>query len=543
MKRMNLISLGFCFFAAVLLLRLCYLQVWCHAPLAAKADAQELYSVELEEFPRGRILDRHGNAITADSASFSLLVIPALVEDPTAFSERVGATAALSPSLLYRKIVTETDRGTTLRKEAFVAKSDLSQKEIDTLEALGEAGLFVISRQGRYAGDLPALHLIGALEKKDENTAVGVSGLERIYDTVLAAGGSRKLRFLVDEKNQGIRSDAYFEEGGDSSGAGSLATTIDLDIQRGAEAALGDRSGAVVVLDSKNADVLAMVSAPKYDPAHTAAEVGEDAYVNKALSAYPPASLMKIFLYAMALEAGKVAPETAFFCNGSYALTADTRISCWKKEGHGFLFCEDALGESCNPVAIKTATELGENAFRDGFSLWELDRDLLLGYPLRESSALELVENNATALANVALGENGVKMTPLNVAKMINVIATGGILKTPRVVTAVYDQKGEAIETFQGDEKRVLSEETAKIVTLMMKKTFETGTAKSLHLAELAIAGKTGTSETGNVWIGGFFPAEEPRYTVAILINDGTGGTASGGPVMKKLCAYLGNLP
>lgn len=542
MKRIPLISTGFLFLAAVLIARLCYLQVGCHDALAAKADARELYSIELEESPRGEILDRNGVSITANTASFSLLVVPFLVDDPKDFSERVGETAELSPELLYAKIVTETTEGNTLRKESFIAKTNLTQGEIEALENLEETGLFILSQQGRYAKDCPAQHLIGALEKKGDENAVGVSGLERIYDDVLAAGSSRRIRFLVDEKKQAIRTDAYFEEKGDDKATGSLKTTIDLNIQRAAEAALGDRSGAVIVLDSKSADVLAMASAPQYDPTYTTSPLGNDVYINKALSSYPPASLFKIFLSAIALENGIVTTETAFFCDGSFSVSEDTRVSCWQEDGHGFLTFEDAISQSCNPVFIRTTFDLGAKTLQEAFSLWELDKDLLLGYPLRESSSLDFSENNAAALANVALGESGVLMTPLNVAKMINVVATGGLLKIPRVVEAVYDSNGNETEAFANEEKRVISTETAKTLTAMMQKTFETGTAQSLHLEEFSIAGKTGTSETGNVWIGGFLPAENPRYTVVVLINNGSGGTKDAGPVMKKLCAYLGNL-
>ena len=89
---------------------------------------------------------------------------------------------------------------------------------------------------------------------------------------------------------------------------------------------------------------------------------------------------------------------------------------------------------------------------------------------------------------------------------------------------------------------RVIQSSTAAEVKVMMQKTFQTGTGKSLNLQSLDLAGKTGTSETGNVWIGGFFPSEEPRYTIVILVEDGSSGVGDGGPVLKKICAYLNSL-
>jgi cell division protein FtsI/penicillin-binding protein 2 len=554
-KRIHLIVILFIVFALVLVLRLFYLQAFCHQALSAKADAQEISTVELEEEPRGTVYDRNGYAITADTETLSLLIVPALIDNTNETVGMLSENLDFSTVLLENKIVGKSESGEAVRKTPFVAMTDLTTKEAKTLESLHLNGVYVVSRQGRYYRDYPALHLLGALGTLDGEEAessvdigqdgdtIGLSGLEKIYNTVLNNSGGKKLGFLVDENNKVIESGAYFLIEDNESTAGELYLTVDLDIQRAVEAAIGENEGAAIVMDSKNGDILALASSPKYDPYQMTENVTDDVYVNKALSAYPPASLFKIFLAAVALEEGVVQPETSFFCNGSITLSNGQTIACWKEEGHGFLTFEEALSCSCNPVFVRTALLLGKDRMEEAFQRWELDEDYLLGYPLNNLTGLDLETGGESDLANAALGEKGVMMTPVNIAKMINVIAAGGLLYTPRIVEQAVDKEGNIVSSYDTALAiRVLSEETAGTVKNMMAKTFENGTAQSLNLEEFKIAGKTGTSETGNVWIGGFFPYDEPRYTVVILVTNGSSGVTDGGPIMKKICAYLENV-
>ena len=536
MKRKNLFVAVFLVLFLCLFLRLGDLQILRHGALAAKGDEDVLKTAVLKESTRGAILDRNGVPLTSAAETVSLLVVPALVDDVGGTAARLAASFSLSQERLASLIGTTDGEGKAIRKTPFVAKENLTAAETARAERMAENGVFAVARQSRTRRDLPALHLIGTVRGGDGGEkAAGVSGLERIYDDVLAADGERVYFFVVDGCRRAVGNGGYFVRESDNT-AGSVALTLDLEIQRAAEAALAGRSGAAVVLDCDSGDVLAMASSPKFDPLETAADAADGVYVNKALSPYPPASLFKVFLAASALERGAVSAETLFHCGGK---GEETAVSCWKEEGHGFLTFGEALAQSCNPVFVDVAAALGGDALTEDFARWELGNDLLLGYPLSGRSYLH-VGGGSGALANAALGESGVMMTPLNAAKMLNVIASGGLLRTPRLVTSVRDREGR--ETGGFDDALalpVISAETADAVTAMMVPTFETGTAASLGLGSFRIAGKTGTSETGNVWIGGFFPYERPRYTVVVLINGGTGGAKDAGPVMKKLCSFL----
>ena len=543
MRGIKWITVFFAVSAFVLLMRLCWLQIFSHEELVSKADRQDLCTVTVSEDLRGVISDRNGTPITAAEESSSLLVIPSLVEEPKETAAFLSSALSLSAKRLEDKMTDEKKDGTVYCRAPFWAKTNLSEKERETLSVYNGEGLLIVPHRCRHRKDLPALHLLGTLETdKISGKAVGTSGLERIYDDVLSGEENREIRFLIDEKNRNIADRGYFVSDTPGSSAGTVVLTLDLDIQRAAEASLGDRSGAVVVLDTKSGDVLAMASSPKYDPLQTASAENYGSYMNKALLAYPPASLFKVFLSAVALEEGIVSADSSFFCEGGISLENGATVHCWKTEGHGFLTFDDALSQSCNPVFVKTVQRIGIARLRKAFEKWELNKDYLKGYPLDDRSSFASDAFGAGDEGNIALGENGITLTPLNAAKMINVIATGGLLYTPRLVKEVRDREGNVVSSEETPfAVRVISEKTANTVKDMMSKTFSEGTAAFLGLNSFGIAGKTGSSETGSVWIGGFFPKEDPAYTVVVLVEKGNGGATDAGPIFKRLCAYLGN--
>lgn len=557
-KRFIFMVVFFSVMGAALLGRLAWLQLIEGPELAALGDSQKLRKVELQQYPRGAILDRNGVEITNSEEAPSLLIFPSLVKEPEAVAGAVGDIIGIDGDNLLKKIAGTNKEGTSIRYTPFVAKTGLTGEEIASLDELNDEGLFVLGQIGRYHPDLPALHLIGSLgtvsaedvatEKYDERyevgDTVGVSGLEYRYESILHGGGGQSMGIVVDDRNRAVFGGEYliFDEPEENSGY--ITTTIDLDLQRAMEDALGEQTGAAVVLDVESGDVLALASSPKYDPYYITPPPTEDAYVNRALSAYPAASLFKVFLASVALEEGIVQPESMFYCNGAYTLSNGATISCWNERGHGLIVFDDAIAKSCNPVFIHVAQALGREKIEKAFAKWELGNDDLIGYALSDMSGLKIEGSGEAVLGNIALGEQGVMTTPLNLAKMISCVASGGMLRSPRLVKDAYDGEGVMEKSNPASlAVRVLDKTVAKRVQSMMAKTFlDGGTGYALGLSGLDVAGKTGTSETGNVWFGGFFPVENPRYVIVVLIEGGKSGVSDAGPVFKKICAFLNGM-
>ncbi len=556
-KRISFVITIFFICAAAVILRLGYLQLFQHNAMTEKADSQQIKTMNLSQNSRGRILDRNGATITNHEETPSLMIFPSLVDDADSTASSLADILIMDQDSIYRKIGGFGDEETMIRYLPFVAKSNLTTEEVSAIQSLNEPGLFIVGQVGRYQSGLPAIHLLGELGTVTENDLlsgkaesglhegdlVGLSGIERIYDSVLRGQGGETLGVVVDDRNRPVYDDEYYVISTEEVSSGSVTLTLDLEIQQAVESALDGMNGAAVILDSQTGDVLAMASSPKYDPNHVEPLISDDAYINKALSAYPPASLFKIFLSAIALENGIMQRESIGYCDGVYHLENGQEVHCWEEDGHGFMIFEEALSLSCNPVFINVGKKLGIDRIKDAFETWGLDEDTLIGYPLEHRSEIQTAGTTEGDIANLSLGESGVTMTPLNLAKMINVIASGGFLMEPRLVMEVDPGDGEPPRSYaQSYPVRVIQSSTAEEVKVMMQKTFQTGTGKSLNLQSLDLAGKTGTSETGNVWIGGFFPSEEPRYTIVILVEDGSSGVGDGGPVLKKICAYLNSL-
>lgn len=556
-KTIYLIAGVFLVFGLILVGRLGWLQLVAHGEMLDLADKQQVKTVEVTTANRGEVLDRNGDPITNNQETPAVLVFPSLVTDINETSASLGDALDLDADILAAKIGGVNSKGESLRYQPFYPKTSLSAQEVKAVESLELQGVFVVNYQSRYFRDTPLLHTLGSLGTVTQEDIlqgdldgeyeigdiVGVSGLERIYENILKGTGGSRFGVVVDEKNQAIDKEKYYSfPGSGEETKANVKLTVDLGIQRCVEDALSEVSGSAVVLDSASGDVLALASTPEFDPYYIESPKSENAYVNKTLRGYPPASLFKIFVTAVALDKGIISPDTTVVCNGSYTLGNGREIHCWQEKGHGLMTFSQALAQSCNPVYVDLILKVGNDTLQKAFTEWELDQDTLLGYPLGEISSLTPAAGESS-LANEVLGEEGVLLTPLNIAKMINVIASGGKVTTPRLVTAVYDEDGSLSQTFPSAlTKRVISKDTVETVKDMMVKTFTEGTGASLDLAGLGIAGKTGSSETGNVWIGGFLPAENPKYTIVTLVEDGSSGVGDAGPVLKKIAGYLETL-
>lgn len=537
MVRLRSIIIIFAVLGIVLFSRIVWLQAVCADELRNARDKQSICTVELTEANRGMIFDRNNHSLTADSETASLLIIPALCNNPNDTADKLCQLFGFERKLLLRKITGNDNKN--IRLKPFVALTGLTEEDISVLEKENIGGAVAVLTSERLIKSLPAQHLLGTLKINEKGEIVGASGLEKIYDKYLNGSQIRTLHFRVGERNN-VETDNYFYEIKQNQIKSSVTLTVDSAIQTVAESALGDKEGAVIVLDSKNGDVLAMVASPKYDPYGLKKE-SDNCLVNKALTAEPPASLFKVFSAAVALDNNIVFEDTPFVCNGGTLFHNGQTVYCWKKSGHGFISFGDAVAQSCNTVLIAVAKAIGTEKLMKEFKRWELNDDRLIGYPLNQTSEIKKAENDV-ALANIALGEDGVQLTPLNAAKMMNVIASGGYVMTPRIVTEVRDKKGRLKDSFEEAlPVRVISAKTASVMTGILKKTFISGTCSSLGLQDANIAGKTGSSETGNVWLGGFFPADNPRYTVVVTVKNGSGGAVDARPIFKKIFLILNN--
>mgnify|MGYP001172753715 CR=1 FL=1 len=450
---------------------------------------------------------------------------------------------------------------------------DLTPEQADAVRRSRLTGVAVLPYRSRYPGDFPPLHAIGYVSQHPErtrrvygkqikqhrmkpSTQIGGSGLEKSLDRFLQSRGATTVKQVTDGTRQpldglGLRltvpDNPHFPL--------RVTTTLDLDFQRIAEDAMakyGIGKGSIVVLDASNADILAMVSLPHYDPNRIGASGTDER--NHALTAVPPGSVFKTVTLAAALESGATDWSERFYCDGHYGKYG---LKCWKKGGHGHLTLEEAYAESCN-VAFATLAErldpawLQITAERMGFGRrvgWHTDR-FVDEKPLRllgeeEAGTIFLnkrIAEDGGARTGTGIGQRDVRVTPLQAANMVVTILHDGHAFSPRLVKDIRYADGSLmaeLKTKSSVSKYGRIEPgTAEALRRGMREVVRKGTAAdALKGAAWPLAGKSGTAELAgkqqarnDQWFVGYGPAgEKPRYAVAVLIEDQPAGLRNRG--------------
>jgi penicillin-binding protein A len=376
------------------------------------------------------------------------------------------------------------------------------------------------------------------------------AGLERAMNSVLAGtDDSLFYRRVVD-----------LVTGTTPTGA-ALELTVDPDVQAAADAALGDRRGAVVALDPRTGAVLAMVSHPAYDPNSLAShnlgavqdsweELNADEgrpLVNRAIAGdlYPPGSTFKLVVAAAALESGEFTPDSLLEAPVTYTLPGTTTELPNFEGGSCGPTDEVSLAQSivvsCNTSMAWLAGELGAQALDEQSQAFGFEQDLEVPMNVTPSVYPEDVDDAQLALTGI--GQQDVRVTPLQVAMISAAIANGGEVMQPYLVDTVRDGDLDVIdETSPSRLSRAVSDTTAQELTDMMVDVVSSGSGTAAAIPGVTVAGKTGTAEFGSngaahAWFTGFAPAEDPQIAVAVIVesasDDWTG--ESGGRVAAPI--------
>lgn len=379
----------------------------------------------------------------------------------------------------------------------------------------------------RYLHDASYAHIAGYLDPR-----YGSQGVELAYDSVLA--GQRTGGWL-----DAIRQELLREE---PAGA-DLRLTIDPAAQRAAAAALGSRRGAVVAIEPRSGEILAMVSVPTFDPG-ALGSTGETLLadlaaplLNRATQGlYPPGSTFKTVTAAAALEAGIITPETIVECPGEIIIDGFP-ISCRNTpQGVGTYSFSAAFTYSVNAVFARLGVELGwdrlERAAR------ALGFEATPAFPL-DAAVSHLTrpgtERGTVLLASTAFGQGELLATPLQMALIAAAVASGGEVPNPRIALDAWREGKRVAVLSQPSSRRAMSPAVATQLQAMMRSVVTAGQASGLAIPGVAVSGKTGTAEAGDgtshAWFIGFAPLESPQVAVAVVVESGGQGGAVAAPI------------
>ena len=476
---------------------------------------------------RGDIFDRNGEKLVGQSGSWKLLVFPELLDTETIaeFRDDDDFVEALRSG---RPVVLE--RGGEIRKGS---------------------GIFPFRVPVRY-GEKSAVHLIGY-----QNGGAGVSGLEKAYDGLLSSGAHATVTYSVDGTGRLLSGEKVTLSLPPEEEKPSLVLTLDKRIQSAVETVLKEQVpvGAAVVLDVSDGDILAAASVPDFDPENLAAALkAENApFLNRAFSAYAVGSTWKLVVAAAALENGY--PKSRVYdCKSAVEVDGITYHCHWAY-GHGEIDMASALRVSCNPYFIDLAEEMG------GEPILQMAKSLGFGMPSAlgpdwNSAAGSLPTKAAlssrTVLASFAFGQGTLLATPLQMASLAAAIANGGYAVTPRLVLKATDGEGNVTEAPRYAPCRVMSEKTAAALREMMVAVVESGSGEKAKPKTGSAGGKTASAQSGqfredgseviHAWFIGFYPAEEPRYAVAVLAEGMDSGGDYAAPVFRAICDKISEI-
>ncbi|WP_027398111.1 peptidoglycan D,D-transpeptidase FtsI family protein [Anaerovorax odorimutans] len=488
---------------------------------------------------RGTIYDRNNIPLTGDTQEYVYIIAKNKIDNKI---------EKLFKSINGRKVVNQNKRYEVYSSTTF--DNEVAYNLRKNYEA------FIIKAERRYAKDQPAVHIVGYINQVDE---AGACGLEKDYNEYLTK--KKKVVYASTDAKGNIipgKGITTKEEKTDS----GIITTLDVELQKKAEKIMEESNynGAMVILDAKSGELLSSVSTPSYNPYEIEKYLESDntEFINKATqSLYPPGSTFKIIVAAAALEKGIVTPETKFECKG-YEEINGVRINCSSLKGHGILTFREAFAKSCNSVFIQLGMQLGGKEILDMAKKFGLSEKAVLSISGEKKGNLpSLSDCQGAGIGNLSIGQGKVLVTPVQIAKITDVIANGGIKKNILLVKGTTcDGKTEKVEDSVSE--RIISQKTAETIKELMAGVVDFGTARSLNVEyknedsgskmgeKIRIAGKTGSAqanyngeETVHGWFTGFLPVDDPKYVITVFVQDGGSGSGAAIPLFEKIAQSL----
>jgi penicillin-binding protein 2 len=387
---------------------------------------------------------------------------------------------------------------------------------------------------------------------------IGRSGIEQQYnDRMTGVCGGRLIR--VDAR--GYKHSVW--EGSPAADGEDIVTTLDIGVQSALEKALAGGRGAGVVVDPRNGDVLALASAPGFNlndfvpaPSHafwnSLNSDEERPLFNRALQGtYAPGSTFKPVTALAALSAGKINSAEVMHCSGVYTL-GTMRLRCWNTYGHGEIALRKAIEQSCNVFFCEIAHRTGYDAIRDVAAAMGLGVATGIDLPYEAAGLLPTDEWKRRHMRDpwrpgdtcqIAIGQGMLLTTPLQMAVSTAVLANGGRLYRPRLVSG--GREGELIRDI------ALPREMMNLVRDGMHDVAALGTGRRARIRGTEVAAKTGTAEyksagvlKKNTWMTAFAPFENPTVAIAMVVEDGMSGGYTVAPLVHDvLVAIFGEPP
>jgi penicillin-binding protein 2 len=521
--------------------------------------------------PRGKILDRDGRVIVDNRTSYSLL----LNRDQIKWEHLPAISAALQ--IDYGELSAHIRRDT---RPQIIIKDLLSRDEMAWIEAHQDASAYpemqlIKSWRRQYPQGGFAAHVTGYVGEISETELdlpqfsdyrqgdiIGKDGLEKQYDKTLR-GVDGQQRVQVDN----LGHERQMETTQDAVNGKDLQTTLDLDLQSVAELSMEGKRGAVVALDPRTGEVLAMMSAPSFDPNKFTGRISRTDWnelmndpfkplLNRAIQAeFAPGSTFKPIVALAGLETGVIDEDTEFHCSGG-ATFYGNYYHCHKKTGHGDISLHRAIAQSCDVFFYNVANRLGIDRIAQYGDIAGIGHKTGIDLPNERESTMPSTKWKlhlsrekwyVGETISVGIGQGAVTVSPLELAAAIGGIADRGKWYRPHLVAGVAPT---LLRTGHFDPENI-----ERVISGMYAVVNEGGTGRMAAIPGIKVCGKTGTSQLAsnkllkgtalgrsmkdNAWFVGYAPEEAPEIIVVALFENGEHGDRASWIVRDVLKAYF----
>ena len=554
--------------------RLFYLQIYKGEEYRNFSERNVLRILKLPA-PRGRIFDRNGEKLLYNKPSFTLRVFPKEITDAEALAEKLAEVLDIPEEDLRRKLQKIAGLGSfhpvTIAKDITREQLFLVEKNAKALESIFiELGHKRFYPQGEAAAVLLGYTGIADIEEVETHRQVnagdqiGKMGIERVFDSELR--GTNGLKYIAVNAHGKTVSGSFAtlmlpRKNKEMASGKDIHLTIDAQLQKAADEALGKENGTVVVMNVENGEILAMASRPSYNPGHISKELSPEQqkgrisfslFNRSTKGTYPPGSVLKIVTAFALLEEKTADPKSSVYCPGYYFINKK-RFNCWRKEGHGHTNLHKALVESCDVYFYDRSLKLGVDKLHT----------YLKKFGLGEKTGIVLPEKKGVNPSTVwkrkylkqpwypgetvimAIGQGYVTATPLQITLMTAAVANGGAIVRPKI----RKTDGTIQSGITGTVKKLNPES----LDFLKKALYDAvnaqrGTGIYARSKIVPVSGKTGTAQVvaakiestkkrfqDHAWFTAYAPSDSPEISVTVLVENGGSGGVVAAPMTKKI--------
>lgn len=568
--KLNITAAIFIIIFAALLSRVAYFKICYGNEYETRSKLQSLGGFD-KTIParRGEILDRNSVKLAVSVPVYNVILEPVTISQLND-KEQIKIFNLLEKTLplengSLENILSKDSEGNLINNTYYypVAKNVSYDKAME-IENQNLTGVWLEEKQKRkYPFGSLAAHVIGFV--KGEN----ISGLEKIYNSALEGYDGRQFRIIEGSKT--------IPQNYSPKNGFSIVTTIDQNIQKIAENGVRNameefpcETASVIIMNPNTGEILAMADSNQFDlnnpskPNNVSKEnfynmpyEKQSEYLNNmwknfnVTNTFEPGSIFKPMVIAAALDEGIITPESTFYCNG-YKQVEDRKIHCIRRSGHGSETLEEVISNSCNSAMMDIVEIMGNSIFYKYQTDFGFGEKTGIDLP-HEESCINLLykceELGPVELATSSFGQS-FNCTPIQAITAFSVLASGGSLMKPYVVSKVVDEYGNAVlENKPQTVRKVVSKESCAIVNKYLQSVIDSGTGKKAKIDGYYIAGKSGTSEQGKrgddlytITFAGFLPAENPKVAALVVIDkpfEYSDGVTTAAPAFREVMLGL----